>query len=74
MVFKKRISHEFSTKREAEDLQRPAVGGRILQKFDEKFEMHDSKWPTREVPEIVEEAEKRTKNRPRPSPRENTPP
>ena len=45
---------------------------KITKDFDEKFEMCDSKWPIRQVPKIVKEAEKRKKHPP--STRENTPP
>ena len=41
-------------------MQRPAVGKQKLQNFDEKLELCDSKWSTRQVPKIIEEAEKRT--------------
>ena len=50
-------------------MQRPAVGERKLQNFDEKFEMCDSKWPIRQVPKIVREA-KNAQKTPLPSPRE----
>ena len=43
---------------------RPAVNERILQNFDEKFEMCDSKWPIRQIPKIVKEAENAQKTIP----------
>ena len=61
LILKNAKSFEYSEKYE---MQRPAVGKRKLQNFDEKFEMCDSKWPIRQVPKIVKEAKQRIKNTP----------